>query len=46
MNKIPKYWPKTKTWPLPVNIKIVKIIETYPPIYVLSNGIKVTGVIH
>ena len=42
---IPEYWPNNKQWPLPENIKISSILETLPPIFVLSNGERIKGVL-
>lgn len=45
MNKKPEDWPNTHPWPLKKNVKIVAIKEMYPPIYVLSTGEWVYGVL-
>ena len=41
----PEDWPKTHTWPLKKGVKIVAIKEMLPPIYVLSTGEWVYGVL-
>jgi len=41
----PEDWPKSHIWPLKKGVKIVAIKEMYPPIYVLSTGEWVYGVL-
>ena len=41
----PEYWPTTHAWPLKKGVKIVAIKEMFPPIYVLSTGESVYGVL-
>ena len=33
----PKYWPSKEKWPLVNNLKIISVVEKYPPIYASSN---------
>ena len=42
---IPEYWPNNKQWPLPKNIKISYKLESLPPIFFLSNGERIRGVL-
>jgi len=40
----PKYFPK-ENWPLPKGIKIIAELESLPPIFLLSNGGRIIGVL-
>lgn len=39
----PQFWPRNVEWPLPRGVRIAMKLETFPPVYVLSNGIRVRG---
>lgn len=39
----PEHWPSNQSWPLQQGVKISQTIETFPPIYVLSNGKQIKG---
>jgi hypothetical protein len=45
MNTKPKYWPRNELWPLKNGVYIEAEIETYPPIYVLSDKTEIQGVL-
>lgn len=45
-NVKPEHWPSTTAWPLPKGVKIISIMESYPPKFQLSNGKVVNGVMN
>lgn len=41
---LPKYFPKER-WPLPKKVSIIAELQSLPPIFLLSNGDNINGVL-
>jgi len=41
---LPKYFPKER-WPLPKQVSIIAELQSLPPIFLLSNGDNINGVL-
>jgi hypothetical protein len=42
---LPNYFPKGR-WPLPKKVRIIAELTSLPPVFLLSNGENIKGVLH